>query len=211
MADETKGPADGQPPEPEAKPPTEPKTQPEEKTVTLKQSELDQMIQDRALRETRTKYSDYDELKAKAEKFDAGQEEQKTELEKAQEARVAAEKERDTARAETTTTRRETAILVEASKQGADTDLVMAMLANSDDIVIADGKVVGVQAAVAKLLEEKPHLKTGTPRASGAGDFGGNDGQSVPDRIRELEKKGDKASLAEARDLKYRRIAETYQ
>jgi len=204
-------PADGPQPDPKPAAKDEPPKQPEEKTVTLKQSELDQMIQDRALRATAAKYPDYDVLKAKAEKFDASQEEQKTEIERANEAKSQAEKERDAARSEALATKRETAILVEASKQGADADTVQVLLANSEDIVVQDGKVVGVSAAVAKLLEEKPHLKLGTPRASGAGDFGGNDGPSVPDRIRELEKKGDKASLAEARDLKYRSIADSLQ
>lgn len=209
-----KAPADGPQPDPEpaAKPEAkdEPTKQPEEKTVTLKQSELDQMIQDRALRATAAKYPDYDDLKAKAAQFDASQEEKKTEIEKANEARSQAERERDSARAEALATKRETAIMVEASKQGADIDTVQVLLANSEDIVVTDGKVVGVSAAVAKLLEAKPHLKLGTPRASGAGDFGGNDGLAVPDRIRELEKKGDKASLAEARDLKYRQIADSF-
>lgn len=48
------------------------------------QSEMNAIIQDRVARE-RSKYADYDALKAKAEQFDAAQEAGKTELQKAQE------------------------------------------------------------------------------------------------------------------------------
>ena len=54
----------------------------EERTFT--QSQLDAIIQERVARE-RGKYADYDELKEKAGKFDAAEEANKTELQKATE------------------------------------------------------------------------------------------------------------------------------
>lgn len=54
----------------------------EERTFT--QSQLDAIIQERVARE-RGKYADYDELKEKAGKFDAAEEANKTELQKANE------------------------------------------------------------------------------------------------------------------------------
>lgn len=53
-----------------------------EKTFT--QAEVDELIKARLWRET-SKYSDYDELKAKAAKFDEQEDANKTELQKAQE------------------------------------------------------------------------------------------------------------------------------
>lgn len=56
------------------------------------QEELDKVIQARIARE-RGKFADYDELKAKAEKFAEWEDAQKTEAQKAQEALAAAQKE----------------------------------------------------------------------------------------------------------------------
>ena len=55
-----------------------------EEARTYTQAEIDQMIEDRLYRE-RKKFADYEDLKAKAEKFDAAEEAQKTELQKATE------------------------------------------------------------------------------------------------------------------------------
>lgn len=51
---------------------------------TYTQAEIDQIVEDRLYRE-RKKYADYEDLKAKAEKFDAVEEAQKSELQKATE------------------------------------------------------------------------------------------------------------------------------
>lgn len=55
-----------------------------EEARTYTQAEIDQMIEDRLYRE-RKKFSDYEDLKAKAEKFDAAEEANKSELQKATE------------------------------------------------------------------------------------------------------------------------------
>jgi hypothetical protein len=56
---------------------------------------------------------------------------------------------------------------------------------------------------VAALIERKPNLKTGGTRQS-AGEFGGNDGATVAEKIAALEREGTKDSLREARRLKIR-------
>lgn len=61
---------------------------------TFTQEQLDAIVQDRLARE-RAKYTDYDDLKAKAEKFDRIEENSKTELQKAQDSASALKKELD--------------------------------------------------------------------------------------------------------------------
>lgn len=55
------------------------------------QADLDRIVKNRLARE-HAKFGDYDDLKAKAEKFDAAEAANKTELQKAQDAATAAEK-----------------------------------------------------------------------------------------------------------------------
>lgn len=61
---------------------------------TFTQSELDAIVRDRLQRE-RNKYADYDAYKEKAEKFDAAEEAQKSELQKATDRAEALQKELD--------------------------------------------------------------------------------------------------------------------
>ena len=67
--------------------------QTEERTFT--QAELNAIVQNR-LNEEKAKYGNYEELKAKAQKYDAAQEESKTELQKATERADALQKQVDT-------------------------------------------------------------------------------------------------------------------
>jgi hypothetical protein len=62
---------------------------------TFTQTELDAIVRDRLQRE-RNKYADYEAYKEKAEKFDAAEEAQKTELQKATERATALETELNT-------------------------------------------------------------------------------------------------------------------
>ena len=62
---------------------------------TFTQAELDAIVRDRLQRE-RNKYADYEAYKEKAEKFDAAEEAQKTELQKATERATALETELNT-------------------------------------------------------------------------------------------------------------------
>lgn len=63
-------------------------------TRTFTQAELNAIVQDRLSRE-RGKYADYDTLKEKASKWDAAEEEGKTELQKAQDQAAALQKQVD--------------------------------------------------------------------------------------------------------------------
>ena len=66
----------------------------EDKARTYTQAEIDQMIEDRLHRE-RKKFADYEEIKAKAEKFDAAEEANKSELQKVTEKAEALQKQVD--------------------------------------------------------------------------------------------------------------------
>lgn len=65
-----------------------------EEARTYTQAEIDQMIEDRLYRE-RKKFADYEEIKAKAEKFDAAEEANKSELQKVTEKAEALQKQVD--------------------------------------------------------------------------------------------------------------------
>lgn len=173
------------------------------KTVTMTQAELDQMIQDRALRETRTKFGDYEDVKAKAARLDALEEEQKTELQKAQDKATAAETKAEEREQKANAKLLRAEIVAQAAAQGADVDLTVAYLAGSDAVSVdKDGNVTGVKEAVAAALKSKPNLKV-TQKSGGpsGGEFGGGDNQTAADTIKALRAKGDKDSLREARTL----------
>lgn len=78
---------------------TQPATQPEFQPITS-QEDLNKVISQRIDRE-RAKFSDYGDVKAKAEKFDQLEEANKSEVERAAAQTAAVETERDESRAET--------------------------------------------------------------------------------------------------------------
>lgn len=143
-----------------------------EETVeqTFTQSELEAIVEKRLARERKSK-GDYDELKTKAEQFDQLQAEQKTELEKLLERAEVAERERDAIAQRANEQAVRSAIIAEASRQGAiDPDDVAALLDRSA-LTVEDDKVEGVDEAVRALLDSKPHLlanKTPQPADQGA-------------------------------------------
>ena len=63
-------------------------------TAITSQEQLDRLIGER-INKVKSSFADYDDLKAKAAKFDEAEQASKSELEKEREARAAAEKERD--------------------------------------------------------------------------------------------------------------------
>lgn len=183
---------------PPATPPAAGAATPPEKTFT--QAEVDRLIEERALRETRSKFGDYDEVKRKAEEFDKLEAANQTELEKANaKAEKAAQAAKEAAeRADRILVK--AAIMAEASSQNAaDTDTVLALLAGSPDIVIEGDEVKGAKAAVAKLLKDKPFLVKGKVPGASGGEFGGNDQATLAERIKDAESKKDWAT---ARRLK---------
>lgn len=167
------------------------------------QEELDAILADRLKRAVP---KDYEALKEKAEKFDQAEQAKKDEATREREARQEADRKAAEREAKANAKLKRAAILEEASKQNAaNTAAVVRMLESDDTIEVNDdGEVAGVETAVKKLLKEIPELvkKTGA-----RGEFGGTDGKPVADRIRELEQKGDRESLAEARRLKIEGMA----
>jgi chromosome segregation ATPase len=104
--------------------------------------------------EIEAKYADYDDLKAKAEKYDKAQDESKSEAEKLREQLEASNKERDQLKADQT--RRELTDAI-AKETGLDASVV-SMLDGSDEKTLKEHA-----AAIAKLMESnKP---TGAARA----------------------------------------------
>jgi hypothetical protein len=165
---------------------------------TFTQADLDRIVAERV---ARAKPADYDEAKAALEELNARKEGEKTELQKLQEAKVEADRERDEARSEAAATKREAAIMLEAVQQGADAELVVLALKDSPDIKLVKGEVEGAKEAVEKLLEKKPNLKVGGPTRSG-GSFEGANTSTVAEEIAALEREGTPEAIRKARDLK---------
>lgn len=147
------------PPEAPAEPPapTDPPAPPEDRTFT--QSDLDKIVQERLARAKTSLPADYDDLKAKAARFDELEAANKSELEKLQDA-LAAEQTKSTAateRARRAAVR--SAVVAEAQRAGAvDPDAVLAMLPENAVTIGDDDQVTGADAAVKALLEAKPYL-----------------------------------------------------
>jgi hypothetical protein len=202
MPDNTGTPGDGTQGTPDpATPPATPVTgaaeTPKPETRTFTQEQLDAIVTDRV---ARAKPADYDEAKAALEAQRKREEGEKTELQKAQDKAAEDEAGRKAAEIRADNALRSAEIRIEAMKQGGDEELVEMALAADTSIEVKDGKVVGAQKAVEKLLERKPNLKIGTNRVSG-GQFGGTDQSTVAEQIAALHQKGDRDSMAEARRL----------
>jgi hypothetical protein len=143
---------------------------------TFTQADLDRIVQDRVARE-RKKYEGHAELAKKAKAFDELQEAQKSELEKA-EAR-AAKAEADAAEAVAKANARlvESAIVAEASKQGASNPALVRKLIETDAVTVGDdGQVAGVEDAVKALLADNPELVGAGSAKPGAADQGARGG-----------------------------------
>lgn len=153
----------------------------------LGQAEVDRIVEERLARE-RTKYADYADLKAKAEKFDAAEAANQTELERvtaelttANET-LAAEK---AAHTETQSALRDlrTDVTIRAAlpKEIVDADAALALLPRDQVTVGDDGQVTGHEDAVKALLKAKPYLvgESTTTAATGPTD-GGAQGAGAP-------------------------------
>lgn len=147
-------------------------------TPITSQDELDRRIGDRLARE-RSKFADYDDLKAKAEKFDQADAANKSELQKAQDALA----ERDAKLAELPKTIRGQVLrFASAASAAGFIDPEDALLGIDHTVDLAD--VDAVKAALVDLAERKPHLvraeptKRVTRRPKPAGEDNGeaNDG-----------------------------------
>ena len=153
---------------------------------TFTQADVDRIVADRV---ARAKPDDYDEAKAALGREKAREEGEKTDLQKANETLTERTAERDSARDALKQASRITELRLEALRQGADEEIVIALLKDSKAVTVSDGQVVGAKEAVSNLIDQKPNVKTGGTRTT-AGEFGGNDGKTVTDQIATLESSG---------------------
>ena len=156
---------------------------------TFTQEELDRIVQDRLARAKREEPADYKELKAQAAKWAEYEESQKTELEKAQNAAKAAQKEAAQAIARANQQLTDAAILTEASKAKMLKPEHAPLLVDKNSVTIGDdGQVTGAQEAVTAFLEANPEYvgkgRVADPVAQGAR------GTPTPGQITREELKG---------------------
>lgn len=117
------------------------------------QAEVDAILKERLARE-KGKYADYDDLKAKAGKWAEHEQAQKSELEKIQEAKEAAERKAQEAEARANERLIRAAFVAEAARNGAKHPEDAFSLADRAGVTIADdGSVAGVAEAVKALLD----------------------------------------------------------
>lgn len=144
------------------------------------QAEVDAIVRDRLARE-RSKYTDYDELKAKAAKLDELEAASQSELEREKAARERAEAEKAKALETANVRLVNAAILAEAAKNNVKSpELLMGALDKSAMTVGDDGQVTGVEDAVKAALDKYPEL-VGKTTATGSADQGARGGG--PDAI----------------------------
>lgn len=150
-------------------PPTEP---PQEPAKTFTQEELDKIVAERIARERKKydKFADYDDVKKKAEEYEKLAEEKRlaemTAQQRAEEEAKKAKEERDNLFAELERERAQVRrekienefIRFATSANIAYTDDALRLVDLSAVEIGQDGKPVGVDAIVAKLVQDKPFL-----------------------------------------------------
>lgn len=160
-------------PDPKADPAPDPTPDPAPER-TFSQADVDKIVQERVARAKSTPPADYEDLKTKAAELDQLQEAQKTELEKAQERAEKAERDATAAAELVQRTKTDSAIVAEAARRGADTDVVVSLLDRSAVEFDDDGAPTNIADAVDALLKAKPFLVTGATR--GSADQGAREG-----------------------------------
>lgn len=148
-----------------------------EKTFT--QAELEKIVGERLARE-RSKYGDYDTLKAKASKFDEVEQANKTELEQARDREATAVAARDEALAHARDLMIRAALLQAATAAGAVDPDAVVQLADRSEVTIDDtGAVTGADTAVKALLDTKPYLVKTDPASSPTSGAAPNSGRNT--------------------------------
>lgn len=149
--------------------PAETGAEPAEQTFT--QAQLNQAIQDRLAR-VQKKYEGFDELRAKAEQFDQLQDQQKTEIQKAQERATKAEQAAATRTQAANERLIEAAVLSQATSQKAIKPEHLFKLIDRSTVTVGDdGQVTGVEDAVKSFLDANPEY-VGSTRPRGFADQG---------------------------------------
>jgi len=127
---------------------------------TFSQEDLDRIVKDRLARQ-KSQFGDYDDLKAKASKFDEIEEASRSELEKAQKAAADAAAERDKILTEVREARLTAAVLAEVAKTDrkvVDPEAALRLLDRSTLELGEDGVPTNTAEAVDALLEARPFL-----------------------------------------------------
>ncbi len=144
---------------------------------TFTQADVDRIVQERLARAPKAP-ADYDDLKAKAGKFDELEAANATELEKAQKRAEAAEKAAADAVDRARQSDLRSAVIAEATKAGAVDPVAVFSLLKKDAVTVGDdGQVTNADPAVKELLELKPYLvgtasSTTTTTKTGSADGG---------------------------------------
>lgn len=169
--DPTPQPAPDPVPDPEPTPDPEP-------ARTFSQTDVDRIVQDRLARQ-KAQYAGFDELKAKADKFDELEQASKTELEKAQERLAKLEREQADSLQALQDSRLRSAVVSEAAKRNVvDPDAALALIDRASLSFGEDGSPTNVAEAMDELLTTKPYL-VGGGRPTGSADLGARGGGAV--------------------------------
>lgn len=186
----------------------EPQTeQPEPKAPALPQTQeqFNKIVETRLARqkEQLTKqFSDYEDLKKKAEEFDKLAESNKSEFQRLQEDAAKYQKQADQFFAELKAERIRTAIITAASQANAlDPDVVYAALQTKIEVG-DDGQPLNVQETVQQFLEQKPFLVGQVRKPAGNPDGGprkqSGEGQLTAADLQRLKREGKFEEIAEA-------------
>jgi hypothetical protein len=135
------------------------------------QADLDRIVRDRLARQ-KAQFSDYEDLKARAEKLNELEQEQKSELEKANERAAQLEKQAQEASARAQEALLRSAVVAEAARKNVvDPDAALALLDRTALEFDSDGVPTNIGDAIDALLESKPYL-AGKQRSPGPADLG---------------------------------------
>lgn len=160
------------------------------------QADIDRVVAERLERE-RKKYTDYGDLKKKAEKWAEYEEAQKSELQKAQERADQAERDRQAAIDAANERMIRAAFLAEAGKVGAQHPEDAYLLAQRDGVEMDEaGQVSGVAEAVEALVDSGRLALVGRPKAPNTDAGAGSNERSSQKPVKLTEQE-----LAVARKL----------
>lgn len=154
------------------------------------QEQFDRMVQERIARE-RQKFADYEELKAKAAKLDELEQQNATELERAQKAAAEAQAAYERLQTEARETRLRAAIIAEAAKPDrkvVDPDAVVSLIDRSALEIDDAGVPTNIAEAMDSLLATKPYLVAQAPTRGSAdqGARGGSKNQLTRDDLKSM-------------------------
>lgn len=141
---------------------------------TFTQADVDRIVSDRLNRE-RSKYTDYDDLKDKATKFDELQAEQQTDLERTQSELEQERQRREAAEARAAATATRNKVLeLAADKKITDPKLAAKLLDHDKVEFDDDGNPSNVADLLDGLIAEHPLLTATTGDGAGGGEGGGS-------------------------------------